>query len=475
VGLAYHAGAATLTVTNFGDSGAPGQLRTLINNAVAGDTIVIPPGTITLPLSLDEDANATGDIDIRKDLTIQGVGADRSAIVISGGERVFDVFAPATVAISNMTIRGGFGNNFGGGGGIRNAGTLTLTDVTVSGNTAPSGGGIANTGTMTLTDVTVSGNTAPSGGGIVNGGHEQIIIGGAIVVTPIGGTLSMTGGIVSNNTGGGIFNVAGTATLTDVTISGNTAMSGIRNVDTMTLTNVTVSGNTSSGPLGFGGGILNIGTLTLTNVTVSGNIADQFGGGIANLVVETGIQSGGGVVTQVSASTLTMTNVTVTGNTPGGLLGAGCSGLNCEQGSIHLTNTIMANNLLSANCSAAPVTITSLGHNLDSGTSCGFTGPGDLSNTDPLLGSLANNGGPTQTHALLPGSPAIDTGINSGCPSTDQRGVTRPQGAACDIGAYEFVPIPAIPTLSVGGLLGLAGLLAGLMGLAMRRCGVLRV
>jgi hypothetical protein len=81
-------------------------------------------------------------------------------------------------------------------------------------------------------------------------------------------------------------------------------------------------------------------------------------------------------------------------------------------------------------------------NNLDSDNSCGFTGPGDLPGTNPLLGPLANNGGPTDTYALLAGSPAVNAGDNTFCPATDQRGVSRPQGPACDIGAFERVPTP---------------------------------
>jgi hypothetical protein len=93
--------------------------------------------------------------------------------------------------------------------------------------------------------------------------------------------------------------------------------------------------------------------------------------------------------------------------------------------------------------------MTSLGHNIDSGASCGFTSPGDLGNTDPQLGLLADNGGPTDTHALLPGSPAIDAGINANCPDEDQRFIARPQDgdgdatAVCDIGSYEAESPPS--------------------------------
>ena len=105
-------------------------------------------------------------------------------------------------------------------------------------------------------------------------------------------------------------------------------------------------------------------------------------------------------------------------------------------GSLTLVNTIISGNTSSSgnNCSGA---ITSQGHNLASDGTCVLVATGDLSGMDPLLGPLQNNGGSTQTHALLSGSPAIDAGDNKVCPAADQRGVARPQGATCDIGAYE--------------------------------------
>jgi hypothetical protein len=100
----------------------------------------------------------------------------------------------------------------------------------------------------------------------------------------------------------------------------------------------------------------------------------------------------------------------------------------------------VANSTSGPNCTG-PIN-ESRGYNLDSGTTCGLTKTTDLTNTNAMLGSLANNGGPTLTMALLPGSPAIDHGgtAANGCPATDQRGVSRPQGPACDIGAYEYKP-----------------------------------
>ncbi len=404
--------AATLTVTDLGDTGAPGQLRTLINAAAPGDTILIPAGTITLKGPAGEDANAGGDLDLTKTLTIQGAGTGTTVINGGGIDRVFHIdpfSAGISVTISEMTITGGNPGSNHSGGGILNNNTaiLSLTNVTVSGNTAATafGGGILNAGTATLTHVTIAGNT---GGGIRNVGPATL-------------TNVTISGNTSSGFAGGIINIGSAATLslTDVTVSGNTAtLDGggiLNNGGTLTLTRVTIAANTTGGD---GGGLAHgAGTASLTNVTVSGNSAHSGGGGIFNL-----------------SSTLTLTNVTLNSNTADfgadGILGGG---------SVQLKNTLIANN----RCSG---TITSLGHNLDSGNTCGFTGPGDLTNTDPKLGPLASNGGPTQTHALLPGSPAIDAGTNTGCPATDQRGVARPQDGnldgspTCDIGAYEAVP-----------------------------------
>jgi hypothetical protein len=174
----------------------------------------------------------------------------------------------------------------------------------------------------------------------------------------------------------------------------------------------------------------------MTNVTVSGNTA-TYGGGIDN--------SG--------TLTLTVLNSTITDNT----VSPGSAGPGGVQNYAYVTfkNSILAYNQ-NVNCwNGVPHggVLTSGGYNLDNGDSCGFSATGDINNTDPLLGPLANNGGPRAgagsegvmlTHALLENSPAIDTGTNAGCPSTDQRGVVRPVDgdedgtATCDIGAYEY-------------------------------------
>jgi len=111
---------------------------------------------------------------------------------------------------------------------------------------------------------------------------------------------------------------------------------------------------------------------------------------------------------------------------------------------LNMTNSIVADNQW-AGCfvgyfGPGAVALNSGGHNVASDDTCNLTAPGDQPNTDPLLAALANNGGPTLTHALLAGSPTIDAADDAVCPALDQRGVARPQGAGCDAGSYEFVP-----------------------------------
>ena len=351
--------------------------------------------------------------------------SDNSASDEGGG---IGNFGGSTLTLNNVTVSDNTARR--GGGLFIHGGTLTFTNVAVSGNSASDeGGGILNAGTMTLTNVTVSGNSASDGGGIFNDG-----------------TMGLNNATVSINSaiaGGGIFNNGGgSLTLTNVTVSDNSASAsggGIENLDMLTLTDVTVSGNSAAA---HGGGIKNFGAVVeLTNVTVSHNSAAE-GGGIFNslntmtltnvTVSSNSAIAGGGIV---NFDNLTLTNATVSGNSAsalgGGILNAADAVLN---------NSIIASNT-PQNCAGTSV-ITSEGHNLENADGCAFTAPSDLTHTDPLLGSLQDNGGPTETHALLPGSPAIDAGSGD-CPppTTDQRGVARPQGTACDIGAYESCPL----------------------------------
>ena len=254
--------------------------------------------------------------------------------------------------------------------------------------------------------------------------------------------------------GGGILigTAADGATLRNVTVTGNTAMlngggvaappeSGSTTGKELVVEGSTISGNKVAGGAveALGGGIYVLGQLTMTNSTVAGNSAESMAG----------LQEGGGVMvgpapTEAASTTTAILNSTIAGNTVGtGGIGAGLTidnpGGMTEQTST-LTNTIIAGNKAGeteADC--GPLTITSK-NDLSGDGSCMFGDSGSKTATDPKLGPLADNGGETDTLALLAGSPAIDAGTAEGCPAIDQRGVARPTGTACDIGAYEYQP-----------------------------------
>ena len=247
-------------------------------------------------------------------------------------------------------------------------------------------------------------------------------------------------------------NSGASLTLNNLTIANGSAPGGhgggIHNFGTLTITNSNFSGNSTSGGVnaGFGGGISNEGMLTITNSTFTGNSAvGGYGGGIysnglpLNIVNSTfsgnsaNVGFGGGIFTL--GGTL-ITNSTFSGNSASSGTGAGV--YNNNAGGTTLRNTIIANSVGAGNCFGV---ITNGGNNIDDGATCGWGAvSGSMSNTNPLLGALANNGGPAQTFALLTSSPAID-GVTfsapNGAPSTDQRGVARPQGVRHDIGAFE--------------------------------------
>src|SRR5882724_4389657 len=261
-----------------------------------------------------------------------------------------------------------------------------------------------------------NGNPGPGAGPASTAGY-----GGGLYNSSV---LALSNVIVTSNTaavnGGGIEN-DGDITLMDCVVTGNNAATfggGIDSALTASLTNVTVSGNMS----GAAGGIGNDSELTLDNVTVSDNTAMFTGGGIQNDV------------------TATLTNVTIADNGAQSGSGSGVHNL----GHATFRYVIVANGPSGNSCGGSG-TLTSQGHNLDSGNTCGFAEPGDLADMDPQLGPLQDNGGSTPTRALSPGSPAIDAGGND-CPppATDQRGLSRPEDgngdgiAACDIGAYEL-------------------------------------
>ena len=365
-----------------------------------------------------------------------------STAVVSGGSGG-GIYNHATLTLTDSTICDNFASTLGIGGGIDNGGgTLKIEQSTISGNSAFSGGGIVNFATLTLADSTLSGNAATVGAGLENDM----------------GTVTVTNSSISRNAasgsfahGGGILN-AGTLTVTNSTISGNAANAsygtggGIYNLEgSATLTNSTISGNSANGSYASGGGVFNASTLTLTDSTLAGNAADYQGGGIYNL-----------------EGAATLASSTVSGNLAGSESNAGVGGgiysVSAYGGQVNVANSVLAGNTVLGAAGSNPDVSGPFGTTDQDligvvGDATGFTSAGAAINgnivgrsaapVDPLLAPLGDYGGPTQTMALLPGSPAIDAGDNNppstfpSTPSTDQRGFARTVNGTIDIGAFE--------------------------------------
>lgn len=359
-----------------------------------------------------------------------------------------------------------------GGAIYNNGGTLAITASTFQGNRADNYGAIANSGTLTLEKSTLTENRANTG----YGGGLGMITGNATVAET-----TFANNEATTNIGGGIAVIDGTLLIERSTIRNNRAAwgGGGLYVNPNAAADVTVrdseiTGNSTSAqnppissPNVFGGGIYGSRNVTLDRVTIADNEAATGAGlfyyqGTGTLVVRDSTVSNneathaaGGI--SLSGVNHTLTNVTVSGNRAagyaGGILNDGTSTVESStiygnvaadgdnvvnRAALTLRNTIVAAPLgVGVNCGigSTPQPLTSGGHNLLSDASCNLTAEGDQQRVDPLLEPLADNGGPTRTHLPQPGSPAIDAG--DGCPLADQRGVSRPQGAACDIGAVE--------------------------------------
>jgi CSLREA domain-containing protein len=283
-------------------------------------------------------------------------------------------------------------------------GQITVRGVTVTGGKAPGAGcacggafEVRQGGVLTLEDSVVEGNSAPSGGGGIDVDSQS--------------KATLRNVLVRQNTspddGGGIH--VGP-------VSGNTG--------TLDMVNVTISGNTTTNGAS-GAGLANAGLTTATNVTISGNASAANGGGILNL----------------ASGTLLLNSSTLANNVAPGL-GAGIRNLGVG-GAVTLRNTIVADRPADDCSSPSAPAVVSQGHNLALGASCALTALGDLPSTDPHLGPLADNGGSgLLTHALSAGSAAIDAGDNAACVATDARGLSRPSGVQCDIGAFEVQVVP---------------------------------
>lgn len=449
------------------------------SNALSGtDTIVLPAGTylLTIP-GMDENAAATGDLDITEAVVINGAGRDTTTVDGSDLDRVFHLLLPADEIgqLSGLTIQQGDPHFTPGGGIFVQTGRLSLADARLIDNFSGQGGGLYNGGVVTMTNTIVQDNIGPEGGGlysaesssltiresqiITNGaGHggglylnQDIIFGDAPAVTIMSTTIAYNGATY----GGGIYALSSRLLLAGSRVEGNGSAGAGGGIYAgsviMTVTKSTIANNYVNSAQGDGAGIsANGSTLTVRDSTFYHNMLEGVNthGGALHIfgwstIVNTTFshnQAGRGGAIRFGIGNHFITNTTIVSNTA--FYGGGIYDDPIYAGSATLFNTIVALSSLS-NCTDNGQ-IHTAGHNLDSGDSCNFDGPGDLTNTDPLVGPLQDNGGATGTHALLAGSPAIDTGENTNCPATDQRGVARPVDGngdgdpICDIGAYEI-------------------------------------
>ncbi len=395
-------------VSDCGDSGLQTQLRFKLLLAQERDYTII---TFTCATPVVLIAGILPSINLN--VTIDG----GNIITLSGNNasRLFEVEGGGSLTLKGITITRGYAD--GDGGAIYNYGTLNINnsrflynEATLKGN----GGAIISLGALNVTNSEFAYNKAANGGAL-------FLTGGAAVTTITGSNLhnNETKDTITYGWGGAVYMSAGAGvTIRSSTLSANKARQGgaVYVYQTSSLTHLTVNNNStlSANLADDGGGGIYIfgGTATLTNVTLSGNSAGV----------------GGGIYQEASNGTTTLTNVTMSGN-----LADDGSGI-WNTGTASLKNTLIAKGV-GHNC-YGPIIVS---FNLSDDTSCGFGAGRD--NVNLLLGPLANNGGPTLTHMPQPGSPAIDGGTGSGCPSTDQRGASRVgpgTGNACDVGSVEY-------------------------------------
>ena len=496
------AAAATITVNTTNDDQAQGDGNCSLRKAIAdvnspgssqsdctpaafgANTIVLGSGSYLLGFgggSLNIASTVTN-------LTIAGVAENKTFVDARLlDNRAFTVASGATVLMRNLTIAnahapdgagaapGAGGQAGANGGAILNDGSLRLVDVAVTGSTAGfggsggsggsgnggaggnggpggSGGAIYNDGTLVLDGVTLGGNHAGNGGS--GGFGAQAASGGAGGAGGPGGD------------GGALTNAGGSLTITNSTLRSNTAGSGGTGGSGGSA-NATTGGAGGAGGAGAGGGGLAAdgGSLTVTNATFASNTAGAGGaagnggaspasGGTGGLGGSGGAGGPGGGVAGSNPSSAKLLQVTGAGNNAGGGGAAGTGGSGQTAGAAGTAgaggagggvfaqgSTVTVQNSLLAlngggNCAGS---VLDGGHNLSWGdSSC----PSTFASGDPNLGALQDNGGPAPTIGLQTGSAAIDQvpATGAGCPLIDERGVARPSGAACDIGAYEVAP-----------------------------------
>lgn len=455
--------AAVFCVKPGGGDGCEDAIQDALDLAQPGDTILVAAGvykenvlisqTVTLQGGWDETFSLR-DLD-KFSSTILPADETVSVVFIHGEAGDTGLVAPTLDGFEITGGRADLGSNHGGGLSVVDSNALVISN-TITDNTAfLLGGGVwVQHGAPVLQGNQITNNQSVGLGQEAHGGGVQLentqaaLMNNLIASNVVSGTLAYGGGIEISGTGVGqvvlkrnlfISNTAsidpsykgyggalavssGQALLEGSSVISNTAVAAggglwIGASGVFSLTDIAVVANLTGGE---GGGIYNTGFISITNATISGNDAKGMGGGIANF------------------EAIDLVNATITGNASAN--GAGVF----NASSVNTLNSLIALNS-GGNCLGA---MNSLGHNLEDGGTCALGQPTDMSNTPPSIDQLADNGGDSQTHALLADSPAIDAGDNANCPSMDQRGSPRPADgdgdgqAVCDIGAFEFGFMP---------------------------------
>ena len=472
--------ASVFTVTTLGDTtpdGSCSELHCTLREAViaanstpgVADEIDIPRGIVTLSLPGEEDAADTGDLDITSQITIRGVGRDRTFVdqtIVNEG--VFDIVgASGHLILIDLSVRGGTrpGFTFGGGvrvndvggevnvlrarfsqntaGAIGSRGTATVEESIFEDNTAPQGAAILADGTTIITSTTFRNNDAEfSGGAIMNAGGTMTIREGSAI----------TGNTAADGVGAAVVNTSdGSMTIDESTISDNIG-AGIESTGTdtdLTIDASTISGNTHAAQ---GGGLYlsSADPNLIRNSTISGNSSDEGGGGAL-----LAIQSGGSLAIQHTTITDNTSNadgdLTDTFDRGGGIFTIATQPAATIVASVIVDNTDIGSPPSpnsQNNCAGSQ--LVSLGDNvfgeIGDDNECASLLASDVSgvSNDGWLLPLADNGWLTETHAITVDAPAFDlqTSGGTGCPGTDQRGVDRPKGPGCDAGSYELAGVP---------------------------------
>lgn len=388
---------------------------------------------------------------------------DNDATILNGAGTAVNHGSLGSLVITNTQFISNAASGYGGAIAAVGQGDISIVDSTFSTNRGDGGGAIYRSGggDLAVTGGTFNGNQSTSyGGAIFNSGTPVLITGVTFAdntAVSLGGALfafnggsytiydSQSSGNTAGSNGGALYQELASVTIADSRFENNSGGSGgaiyynaYPNGGNFSLERSLILNNEAVDSLGSGGGLwVGSANYQIYESVIANNQASHQGGGfksyafnasgtIRNTTFSDNSAGNSGGNLHHEYGTLNLINVTFVGGSGGNLVPA--------SGTVTAVNTIVSGG------GACGAPLTSQGHNLENGNSCGFNQSGDLINTDPLLGPLQDNGGDTLTHLPSVNSLALENGDDAACPSTDQRGVSRPQNVHCDMGAVEAEP-----------------------------------